>query len=199
MPVDEQGREPDDPHYTGPAGEHRDDKHGRPGAGKPKGDKKTGVLIILTAAGVLIAWLSLRGRSSSSTSTPSALSTANNPGNYPASSGAVAGYDQTAAAGFQAMLANLQSQIGMLVGGQQVGSGSATTAAPQLNDGWYDNVAYANNPSAAAQNLRYVSNGQVYNVDWATWLGEKKENPSASVQWVTGASPVYSTQPVGKV
>lgn len=93
-----------------------------------KNDKRTAVLVILTAAGVLIAWMTLRknpgnNQAAASTTTP-AGSSANNPLNYPTSNGDVAGFgvgqtagfDPNAYMGLQQQLDQLTNQISKLSG-----------------------------------------------------------------------------------
>lgn len=86
--------------------------HQAKGNGKP--DRKTGLLVALSAVGVVIAYLtyrSMRGRGASAAAAGG--SSATNPANYPGA-GTVAGTDPTAGAGFDTMLANLSTQIGAL-------------------------------------------------------------------------------------
>jgi hypothetical protein len=116
MPLDSEGREPEEKPEPGEKPGERKPDGPAAGAGKKKlGDKKTAILVVLTAAGVLLAWLSLRKGSASSAPSGQPGSSALDPANYPTgNAGDVAGYNVDAGNGFQEMLSNLSQQIGTL-------------------------------------------------------------------------------------
>lgn len=169
MPDDEQ--RPDD---DAPAGERepkRDDKAPKGAGGEPPKDKKkdsrrTGILIALTAAGVLLAYLTFRkGGSSSSGTAPGTGSSANNLANYPAgygvgTSGYVAGANPglDAQSGFAEMLSNMSSQIQAIQtglanltpgtpagGGSPTGSTTSGSSAPPHSFQYQSGLAYVRN------------------------------------------------------
>lgn len=137
--ADTEEREHQGGEHHGPGaehGEHGEHGKGAKGAQPPKSEKrKTALIVILTAAGVLIAWLSLRNNSktAAAATTPTG-SSANDPLNYPQSNGDVAGFglgntnglDPNAYMGLQQQLDQLSSQISKLsstTGGSSNGSG----------------------------------------------------------------------------
>lgn len=123
-------------------GEH---KPGAPGAAAPgdkkKNDRRTAILVILTAAGVLIAWMTLRknpgSQATGAPAAPPSGSSATDPLNYPTSNGSVAGYglgqtagfDPNAYMGLQQQLDQLSNQISKL----SAGAGASSTSGQPIN------------------------------------------------------------------
>lgn len=175
--------------------------------GKPKKKDRTGLLVALSAAGVVIAYITyraIRGGGSSSTTAASTTgaSSASNPNYYP-SSGDVAGsgYNPDAGAGLETMLSNLESQIGQLQTGisaiptTPVSSSSGTTASAspfQLKSGL--NYLRDNTTGAIYQ---IEADGSSVHLSPQQWAEIKQIDPSVysrEGQYSSKAAPKPSTR-----
>lgn len=196
---------------SGSRGSEKGQAAGTGPGGKPKKKDRTGLLVALSAAGVVIAYVTyraIRGGSSTSTAATTGASSATNPANYPASSGTVAGssYDPNAGAGFDLMLSNLQAQIGALQ--TQVSaipttptSSSSGTVAPAFKD--VPGLSYIQDWESGA-GIFQVQNGVAYHLNPQQWAMIRAIDPTAPkrvVQYGTlpghGPGPRQST-PKGK-
>lgn len=136
--------------------------------GKPKKKDRTGLLVALSAAGVVIAYVTyraIRGGSSASSSNAAAstapASSATNPSYYP-SSGDVAGsgYNPDAGAGLETMIANLESQVGQL----QTGISAIPTTPSSPSSG----TVASSSPFQLKSGLNYLrdnTTGAIYQIE----------------------------------
>lgn len=173
------------------------------GAGPKKKKDHTGLLIALTGAGVIVAYLTYRsikgGGNSASSSTVNPGSSANNPANYPASSGQVSGYsgDPNASAGLEAMLANLEAQVSTLQAGPSTlpttpGSPSSGTTAPASPFLYQSGLHYIYDRTTGAI-YQIGANGSSYHLNPLQWGEIKQIDPGA---W--GRTSDIATTPVKK-
>lgn len=106
------------------------DKPGGKGKKAPPNRKRDAVLVALTAAGVVIAWLTFRKTSTAAAASSSSTlgSSANDLSNYPASGSTVSPDDSAAASdGFASLLSALQNYSGTAV---SAGTSGASTSTP---------------------------------------------------------------------
>lgn len=147
-------------HSAAPAGHHP------PAKGAGKHHDRTGLLVALSAAGVLVAFMTYRAMRSGGGNAAAAAgapgSSATDPSNYPGA-GSVAGAagDGGASAGFATMLANLEAEVGQLQSSVSAipttpSSGSSgTTAKPSPHFTYKGGLHY----------LRNLANGHIYQVE----------------------------------
>lgn len=177
--------------------------------GKPKKKDRTGLLVALSAAGVVIAYVtyrSIRGGSSASSTTAASTapaSSASNPNYYPASSGNVAGsgYNPDAGAGLETMIANLESQVGQL----QTGISTIPTTPSSPSSG----TVASSSPFQLKSGLNYLrdnTTGAIYQIEAdgssvhltpQQWAEIKQVDPSVysrEGQYSSKAAPKPSTR-----
>ena len=183
MPVDSEGREPGERGYDRADAEVRELEHGKDkkpaagDAGKPflKAHRDQ-ILIVLTLAGVMIAWLTFRKPKSTDPTSASYDPTA------AAGTPSTAGPDPSGGAmdGFAAYLSHqsdLLDQLNTTIGSLASGTGGASTSTPSPFDYSSMNHSWAAEPTSAparflygpaARGLRYIrnaANGAIYQIN----------------------------------